>query len=150
MGGHYGTIHIRTDDRDQVRSAGIRVFAWPKLIELAARTVPWDYSTPAEEPDNEQDNCATRQIHSLGFDSARQRVLFSGEEGKLKYLELDRKRTGELLGGLEQTPITRFSLSADRRIMAMTRVQGGHGNDRRARFQVWSYAALCQAAGLDF
>jgi hypothetical protein len=131
-------------------SEGVRVFDWAKLIEPGAKAVPWDYPVAAEEPDLELDKWASRAIHCVGFDSLRQRVLFSGEEGKLKYVELGTGRTGELLGGQERTPITRFALSDDRGIIALTRVEGGHGNDRRARFQIWSYPALCAAVGLEF
>lgn len=130
-------------------SEGVRVFDWAKLIAPGAKAVSWDYGAAAEEPDRELDKWASRAIHCVGFDSVRERVLFSGEEGKIKYLELGTGRTGELLGGPERTPITRFALSGDRKIIAMTRVQGGHGNDRRARFQIWSYPALCEAAGLE-
>jgi hypothetical protein len=131
-------------------SEGVRVFAWAKLIEPAAGSVQWDYSVAAEEADRELDKLASRAIHCVGFDSLRQRVLFSGEEGKLKYLELGTGRAGELLGGPERTPITRFSLSDHRKVITLTRVQGGHGNDRRARFQIWNYPALCAAAGVEF
>jgi WD40 repeat protein len=131
-------------------SEGVRVFDWAKLIEPEAKAVEWDYAVAAEEPDPELDKYASRAIHCVGFDSLRQRVLFSGEEGKLKYLELGTGRTGELLGAPERTPITRFALSDDRGIIAITRVEGGHGNERRARFQIWSYPALCAAVGLEF
>ncbi len=131
-------------------SEGVRVLAWANVIKATAGLVEWDYAVAAEEPDLEVDKYASRAIHCVGFDSPRQRVLFSGEEGKLKYLELGTGRTGEVLAGPERTPITRFALSAHRTAIILTRIQGGHGNDRRARFQIWSYPALCAAAGLEF
>jgi hypothetical protein len=112
--------------------------------------VPWEYAVAAEEPDRELDKWASRAIHCGGFDRLRARVLFSGEEGKLKYVELGTGRTGELLGGPEQTPITRFALSDDRGIIAITRVEGGHGNDRRGDFRSGVTRPCAQPLGWSF
>jgi hypothetical protein len=128
---------------------GVRVFAWANLIKPVAGPVPWDYAVSAERIDPERPEGASTVVHCVGFDSLRQRVLFSDEDGKLKFLELGTGRSGHLHAGPERTPITHFALSACRTVITLERIHGGHGNER-AKFQTWSYPALCAAAGLEF
>jgi hypothetical protein len=128
--------------------AGVRVFAWSKLLQFEGGNVEWSFAAEAEDPIrlSSKDVFNTRNVNSIAYDAKLQRVLFGGAEGKLKYLELSTNRVGEFPVVSEGMPITQLHLSADSGVLAMTKCEIHRGNDGKSKFQIWDYAAINETA----
>lgn len=92
-----------------------------------------------------------RYVYGIVYDAVRQRVLFCGLEGKISFLGLSDGRAGKLLtvpGGLSLIPL---ALVPDRSALVATARRFEFESNKRLpfRFQIWSYPALCRAAGLE-
>jgi WD40 repeat protein len=89
-------------------------------------------------------------VYAVVFDSARERVLFSGLEGKVRYLELASGKFGDLLVPPDPVPMFECGLLPDRSALVCTSVKLGLNQKSPSHFQVWSYPKLCEAAGITF
>jgi hypothetical protein len=95
----------------------------------------------------------TRLTYAVVFDAARCRVLFTGIEGKLSYLDLDSRRSGVLMTVPCQHCFIDLALSADRSGLLATahRFNFKERNKQRPQhFQIWNYQTLCENAGIQF
>ena len=133
---------------------GVRVFSWPTLRTTTEASPTPDFSAEAGQmPARPEDpvQYTGRWTYALDYDPARQRVLFGGLEGKVKYLDLTSGKSGALPAGPERTVVDRLSLTPDRTAMVVTRHPMNLPNvPEPGRFQIWNYQALCAAAGIPY
>ena len=133
---------------------GLCCLDWNKVLRCPGmEPVPVQLFVEAEPVASEEGRGAALAhslVYSIVFDAEQNRVLFSGLEGKITYLELDDARRGTLLEVPGRVPLTQLGLSSDRSALVAT----GHRRVARSNksespcFQIWNYALLCQAAGL--
>ena len=93
-----------------------------------------------------------RLVYGVVYDALRGRVLFSGLEGKICFLELNDGRTGDLLTVPARASLIQLALTPDRLALVATAHQFDFESNRPipSHFQVWSYPALCRTAGLEY
>jgi hypothetical protein len=132
----------------------VHAFTWDALLR-AADAAPLCANISAEAESVEGDEIqggavSGRQVYGLTFDPERQRILFSGLEGKVRFLELADGRCGDLLIPPERFPILQLELTPDRSALVCTAQRIMLRKHGRARIQVWSYPTLCRKAGLTF
>jgi WD40 repeat protein len=89
-------------------------------------------------------------VYAVVFDSVRQRVLFSGLEGKVRYLELASGNFGDLLVPPDPAPIFECELLPNRSALVCTARKIERNQNPPSHFQVWNYPKLCEAAGIPF
>jgi hypothetical protein len=89
-------------------------------------------------------------IYSIAFDAPQQRVLFSGLEGKVRFMELNSGNVGDLLIPPDPVPLIEIALLPDRSALVCSaqHMDFKARKHRPMRLQVWSYPALCRAAGI--
>jgi len=134
---------------------GLRGLDWSEVLRCPnMQAVPVQLSVDAEgvSLDEERDASAEHKlVYAISFDVIRQRVLFSGLEGKISFLNLKDGRAGTLLAVPGRVPLFQLALMPDRSAIAAS----GHRLDYRSNkrqpphFQIWNYPALCRAAGLE-
>jgi hypothetical protein len=128
---------------------GARVYRWHEVLqakgEMPAPTLevtlgPWLKETPnGPEPRNSF-------VAALAHDPDRDWLLFAGQEGRVRYLDLADGRTGLLLEPPGRPAIGQLALSRDRSALGIT--CGPDPNEegrmrRSAVIQFWDYPALC-------
>jgi len=133
---------------------GLCCLDWNNVLRCSdMQPVPVQSFVEAEPVTSEEGRSAApahRLVYSIAFDAEQKRVLFSGLEGKITFLELNEARSGTLLEVPGRIPLTQLSLTPDRSALVAT----GHRRVARSNksespcFQIWNYAALCQAAGV--
>jgi hypothetical protein len=92
-----------------------------------------------------------KSVCGIAYDALRQRVLFSGVEGKVSFLGLNDARAGNLLVVPGRVPLFHLALTSDRSALVATarRFDFGSNKEMPSHFQVWNYPALCRAVGLE-
>jgi hypothetical protein len=126
---------------------GVRVFAWDELLAAANSTPPPVFSVGAEPVAVEMgQGTATVPGHFLALvhDAAGGRLLFSGVEGKVRFLDLQSGQTGVLLDPPGRPGILRLGLSRDRSSLCCL-CQPGLFDGRHPQapvLQLWNYATL--------
>ncbi|SIO58828.1 hypothetical protein SAMN05444166_5825 [Singulisphaera sp. GP187] len=129
---------------------GVRVYRWHDVLAatgampppaLAVDLEPWFEETP-EGPVSRNSFVA-----ALTHDPERDRLLFGGQEGLVRYLDLADGRTGVLVEPPGRKPIGHLALSRDRTVLGVT--SGPDINEegptrRAATIQFWDYSALCR------
>ena len=133
---------------------GLCCLNWSDVLRCSEmQPVPVQSFVEAEPATSEERTGAAiagKLVYSVVFDSEQKRVLFSGLEGKITFLELSDGHNGTLLAGPGRVPLTQLGLSPDRSALVAT----GHRRVARSNksespcFQIWNYPALCRAAGL--
>jgi hypothetical protein len=133
---------------------GLCCLDWTKVLRgPEMQAVPVQLFVEEEPAASEEERGAAfahRLVYSIAFDAEQNRVLFSGLEGKITYIELDDARSGTLLEVPGRVPLIHLGLSPDRSALVAT----GHRRVAKSNksespcFQIWNYAALCQAAGV--
>ena len=130
--------------------SGVRVFDWIKLLSCGTGAPQPDLTADGELVAPQEEAEPVLCTLSMAYDALRNRILFGGLEGKVKYLDMTAGRSGDLLTDLEGIPVLRLELTPDRTALVMTRNPLTRDNRRRPwRFQVWNYQALCERAGLE-
>jgi len=134
---------------------GLRCLEWNGVLRCPEmQPVPVQLQVDAEPVTSDFDSGAAfvhRLVYAIGFDAVRQRVLFSGLEGKITFAELKSGRTGDLLVVPGRIPLTQLALTPDRSALVATAHRRVARSNKResAHFQIWNYAALCRRAGLE-
>jgi len=133
---------------------GLRVLEWEKVLVA-------DKSTPAPifvaspmplesplKPSEQRDYI--NFVHDVEFDETRNRLLFCGIEGALRFFNLNDASTGILLKPPGDNYIWRLQLSPDREHICCVCIPSAEGRNKKPnRIQVWNYRNLRTAAGLD-
>jgi len=137
-------------------NAGVRVLEWNEVLrseEMQQAPVRWSADAEPVSYGAPRGGFTTHShIYGVVFDPLRQRVLFSGLEGKICFLELNDGRTGDLLTVPGKVPLIRLELTPDRSAIVATwhRITFGSNKQSPPHFQIWNYRALCEAAKLEF
>ena len=89
-------------------------------------------------------------IYDVAFDEKRNRLLFCGIEGTVRFFNLNDSSTGILLKPPGKDYIWRLQLSADREfICCFCTPPSDDRNNKPNRIRVWNYRLLRTATGLD-
>jgi hypothetical protein len=89
-------------------------------------------------------------IYDVEFDQMRNRLLFGGIEGTIRFFNLNDGSTGILLKPPGTNSIWRLMLSPNREhICCVCTPSTEDRNKKPNRIQVWNYQVLRNAAGLD-
>lgn len=128
---------------------GTRVYLWREVLQasgempapaLAVTLGPWLKETPEG---SEQRNSS---VAALAHDPDRDWLLFAGQEGRVRYLDLADGRTGILLEPPGRPAIGQLALSRDRSALGITCEPDINEEGRMRRsavVQFWDYPALC-------
>ena len=133
--------------------AGVCVFDWNNVLASADMTpiMPLLYTEGENSFDYDGKSFpAPRLIYSVIYDAPRNRVLFSGLEGKVRFLDLAKGIAGDLLVPPLLRPFWRLELTSDRQALVGTATHPVTGKKDASKFQIWSYPALCKLAGIPF
>jgi len=133
---------------------GLRVLEWDKVLAaekstpaplFAASPMPLESPLkPAEQRDY------INFIYDVAFDEKRNRLLFCGIEGTVRFFNLNDSSTGILLKPPGKDYIWRLQLSADREfICCFCTPPSDDRNNKPNRIRVWNYRLLRTATGLD-
>jgi hypothetical protein len=135
---------------------GLRALKWDDVLHCPNMApVPVRLSADAQ-PAHHKGRGGTALEHTLVYgvvyDVLRERVLFSGLEGKICFLELNDGGTGDLLSVPARASLIQLALTPDRLALVATAHQFDSESNRAVptHFQVWSYPALCRINGLDY
>jgi len=133
---------------------GLRVLEWEKVL-VAEKSTPAPIFAaspmPLESPlkPSEQRDYVNF-AYDVEFDETRNRLLFCGIEGTIRFLNLSDGSTGILLKPPGSNYIWRLHLSLDREhICCVCTPSTEDRNKKPNRIQVWNYRILRTAAGLD-
>ncbi len=88
-------------------------------------------------------------VYDLEFDPDRDRLIFAGLDGRVRFLDLASGRSGILLEPPAHPPIQRLALSRDRSAMALVAMPDlfSQGRNRRGPIvQFWDYQAISREA----
>jgi hypothetical protein len=128
--------------------AGVRVYPWRDVVDADG-----DLPRPALAVDVagtmvEAGRGAVHQggyIYDVEFDPDRERLLFAGLDGRVRFLDLASGRSGVLLEPPAHPPIHRLIFSRDRSTLALVAMPDmfNHGRNRRGPIlQFWDYQAI--------
>jgi hypothetical protein len=128
--------------------AGVRVYPWRDVVGADG-----DLPRPALAVDVAGTMVAARRgvvhlggcIYDLEFDTDRDRLIFAGLDGRVRFLDLPSRRSGILLEPPAHPPIHRLVLSRDRSALALIASPDMHVRGRSRRgplLQFWDYQAI--------
>jgi hypothetical protein len=133
---------------------GLRVLEWEKVL-VAERSTPAAVfaasAMPLESPLKPSEQTDYLNFaYDVEFDETRNRLLFCGIEGAVRFLNLSDGSTGILLKPPGSNYIWRLHLSRDREhICCVCTPSAEDRNKKKNRIQIWNYRNLRTAAGLD-
>jgi hypothetical protein len=131
--------------------AGLCLLKWDRLLTGPSKTgVTPDVFIEAEPSFLEDCASGQRLIYSMATDAQNRRVLFAGLEGKIRFVDLNNGCVGDLLVPPLPRPFSKFELTTDRTRLVGTMRHISLRKQEPPKFQIWSYPALCKAAGLDW
>lgn len=136
-------------------TAGVCIFDWPAVLgspDMSPLTPKMFVEAEEQESEDEKEKSVPghKLIYSVIIDSERNRVLFAGLEAKVRFLDLTEGVTGDLLVPPIRRPYWQLELTPDRTALVGTATHLGARKPEPQEFQIWSYPALCKAAGLDW
>jgi WD40 repeat protein len=132
-------------------AAGLRVFRWSELIDKADHVCQPAFAVNLANgfmyiPD--ESGRPPGYTYDIDFDPDRNRVVFAGLDGHVRYLDLETGASGVLLAPPALLPITHLALSGDRSaLLLMLRPEM---NSRRRKtdgpvIQFWDYHAISRS-----
>jgi hypothetical protein len=130
---------------------GLRVLEWEKILASDKVTPePLFASVPSPEASLVEHRQYENYIYDVILDEARHRLLFCGIEGTIRFLNLTDGNSGILLNPPGQSPTSKLQISPDREFICCLSGPPFHEKHETPwRLQIWNYAALCKAAGLE-
>jgi hypothetical protein len=130
---------------------GLRVYNWIELLASTGNTPTPLYSmTPVPEAVRLDLIHYDNIIYNIILDEIKDRLLFAGRQGLIRFLNLNDGSMGILLNPPGKTPICRLQLSHDREFICCHCIPSSDDRNKKpSRLQVWNYGALCKAVGLD-
>ena len=131
-------------------SNGLRVYAFDELFSLAGtKPAALHAVTPVPEALALNVNHYDNYVYDVALDEPRNRLLFCGIEGSIRFLNLDDGTAGILVEVPGKPRIWCLKLSDDRRFLCcLSLPQIRKRAEESPRVQVWNYDALCTRAGL--
>lgn len=133
-------------------TAGVCFLNWEQILGAQDMTSVRPAGFIGAEPLTRDDGMPRNQlIYAVPWDAKRDRVLFSGLEGKIRFCNVRECRAGDLLSPPFRWPLWHLEITPDRSTLVATAVHlAVRGPKEPPKFQLWSYPALCQAAGLEY
>jgi hypothetical protein len=133
-------------------SAGVCILNWEQILAEPDKTSISPVAFAEAEPLTREDGMPDNQlIYAVPLDAKRERVLFTGLEGKIRFWNTREGRIGDLLVPPLRRPLYRLELTPNRvALVGTTFYPKVKGKPEPQKFQLWSYPALCQSAGLEF
>lgn len=134
---------------------GVRVIEWDDVLRCGRMQpvrVRSGADTEALAVDRGGFSTSLKIVYGLVYDATRNRLIFCGVEGKIKFLDLDAQTPGDLITVPGQLAIVHLELTADRSalIATATRLQFKGNDPTPSRFQVWNYRALCERNNISW
>jgi hypothetical protein len=133
---------------------GLRVLEWEKVLAADKSTpVPLFAVSPAPlesplTPSEQRDYI--NFVYDVEFDVLRNRLLFAGIEGTIRFFNLNDSSTGILLRPPGTYYIWRLMLSSDREHICCICLPSTEDRDNKPNcIQIWNYRILRTAVGLD-
>jgi len=125
---------------------------WAEILACADMASIKPAAFVAAEPMGREDGMPGNQlIYAVPLDIKKERVMFSGLEGKIRFWNFKEPKIGDLLAPPFRHPFWRLELTPDRTALVGTTIHLNlRGSKDPPKFQMWSYPALCQAAGLEY
>ncbi len=134
---------------------GLRVLDWDKVLAAERATPSPRFSAspaPLESPLKPSEaRDYINFIYDVVLDQSRNRLLFCGVEGALRYFNLADSKTGVLFKPPGASSIWRLQLSPDREFICCFCTPSIDDRNKKSNsIRVWNYQRLCAAAGLDW
>jgi hypothetical protein len=128
------------------------VLKWEEILAAADMASVKPVAFVGAEAMTREDGMPGNQlIYAVPLDAKKERILFSGLEGKIRFWNLKEGKARDLLAPPARHPFWRLELTPDRSTLVGTTVHlQTKGPKDPLKFQIWSYPALCQAAGLEY
>lgn len=133
---------------------GLRVLEWDKVLAaekitppplFTASPMPLDSPLKAFEKED-----YINYVYDVVFDENRNRLLFCGIEGAIRFLNLDDARTGVLFKPPGKDYICRLQLSPDSEFLCCTCTPPFEDRNKKPHsIRVWNYRLLRMAAGIE-
>jgi WD40 repeat protein len=127
---------------------GVRVYPWGDILgndgDLPRPVLAVDSQKNADDPHHGSSNRGNF-TYDLDHDPERDRLIFAGLEGCVRYLDLATGKSGILLEPPKRVPILRLALSRNRETLAITIYPDMYVNSRNKRgpaLQFWDYRKL--------
>ena len=114
---------------------GVRVFAWDRLKSSREAGPTPDLAADTDEKiANEADEreVGGRRVYAVALDETRQRVLFGGLGGKVRFLDLESGLSGDLLTIPDGLSVRELAVSSDRSALLLTRMPVNLDNKGRS------------------
>jgi hypothetical protein len=126
--------------------AGARVYAWRDILEAEELRPSLSTDVPATMVETDHGPIQREgYVYDLDHDTDRNRLLFAGLDGRVRYLDLGSGKSGVLLEPPGLPPIQRLELSRDRATLALTCSPATFGRGTKVRgpvLQFWDYEAI--------
>ncbi|HEV2438085.1 MAG TPA: hypothetical protein VG077_18985, partial [Verrucomicrobiae bacterium] len=132
-------------------TAGVCILSWDQILATqdmtSIRPVAFAKAEPLERDDGMPDH---QLIYAVPLDAKKERILFTGLEGKIRFYNVRERRVGDLLVPPFRWPLWRLELTPSRTTLVATAfLPKVGGKPEPPKFQLWNYPALCQAAGIE-
>ncbi|HEX5399412.1 MAG TPA: hypothetical protein VFY06_10230 [Verrucomicrobiae bacterium] len=133
-------------------TAGVCILNWDQILATPDMTsIPLAAFAEVEPLTREDGMPANQLIYAVPLDATRERVLFTGLEGKIRFFNVREGRVGDLLNPPFRWPLWRLELTPNRTTLVGTTFHPKiKGKPEPPKFQLWNYLALCQKAGLEY
>ncbi|MGH7139734.1 MAG: hypothetical protein ACREHD_28675, partial [Pirellulales bacterium] len=125
---------------------GVRVLSWDDLRGASDCTPPPLWAVESEVVKDEHGN-GYAFTYALAFDRTQNRLLFSGLEGKTRFLDLNDGATGTLIELPGRPAAQKLALSHDGTVLVCwcrTGLLDRRDSALGSIIQVWDYARLCE------
>jgi WD40 repeat protein len=149
--GVYSMLFDKSGDRLCLGTQnGLRVYRWDEVAKTQGDMPRPIMAVDLGSKAMQIGNSSTQQeqyVYTLEYDEARDWILFSGLEGRVRYLDLASGRSGVLLEPPEDWPILQVELSSDRSALAVRYQPDFYSqkvDKRGAAIGFWNYRALCE------
>lgn len=133
-------------------SAGVCILNWEQMLAAPDMTSVKPVVFAKADPRTREDGMPDQQlVYAVPLDVKKDRVLYSGLEGKARYINLREGKAGDLLAPPFRWPLWQLELTPDRSTLVATAVhRQTKGKNEPPKFQLWNYSALCRAAGIEY
>jgi hypothetical protein len=132
---------------------GLHVLGWNEFLTATESTPKPLFSVmpcPAAVPSVLDERHYANFIYDVVLDQVRDRLLFCGIEGVIRFLDLKDGNSGILLDPPGKSPIWQLRLSPDNKFICCSCTPPVQERNRESpRLQIWNSPAVCHAAGLD-
>ncbi len=128
---------------------GVRVYPWPDVVDfdgvLSRPALAVDVPGTTVDTGCGSTHAVGGLVYDLEYDPDRDRLLFAGIDGRVRFLDLASGHSGILLEPPTRPPILQLALSRDRSTLALiatTDIYNKSANGREPILQFWDYREI--------